>query len=264
MKQGSRRLLLLVLTVVLLLIVSSRVSPGDFYGSSRYSLSDEEERWSGDNERTRATEEPLETEEPITPLREIFPDTTLGDWNIKLINNDYAVSTEFIPTVVEVRDGYRFDARAADALEELMQAAEAAGYTICIRDAYRSYPQQAAIFYGRATVLSETQNIEYAKAEEMTRALVSYPGTSDHQTALGVDLMDSEQTDRIAEEVEDLPVLLWLQEHGCEYGFILRYPKDKQAITDWYEPWHFRYVGKEIATYMYEHNICLEEFYAQY
>ncbi len=76
--------------------------------------------------------------------------------------------------------------------------------------------------------------------------------------------MASASTAMVAEDVEELPVLLWLQEHCAEYGFIYRYPKEKQEITGWYEPWHFRYVGKDAATYIMENDLCLEEFIELY
>ena len=100
------------------------------------------------------------------------------------------------------------------------------------------------------------------EAETEARKVVAYPGTSEHQLGLCADIMDNKDTTMKAEEVENLPLLKWLKEHCAEYGFILRYPKDKQALTGWYEPWHFRYVGEEAAKYMTENDLCLEEFIA--
>ena len=94
----------------------------------------------------------------------------------------------------------------------------------------------------------------------LARSLVAYPGTSEHQLGLCADIMDSKDTAMTAEEVAELPVLVWLQQHCVDYGFIYRYPKEKQDITGWYEPWHFRYVGEEAARYKTDHLLCLEEF----
>lgn len=263
MRSKSQKLLLLVLTLTLLLIVSARVSPG----SARQSET-ETESWEVTPIRITAppaeeTPEPTPTEAPR--IREQLPDVSLTDWNLKLINNTYVVGRDFVPNVTEVRDGQQFDVRAADALEEMLSGAEAAGYTVSICAAYRPYQTQATLFFGRASIIAESQHMPYGEAvEQLARSIVAYPGTSDHQTALGADIMDSASTDRVAEDVEDLPVLKWLQAHCAEYGFILRYPKNKQEITGWYEPWHFRYVGKEAAAYIMEHDLCLEEFYEQF
>ena len=250
--------LLLVLTVVLLMIVSGRVSPAE---SGSGSGTDAEVRapvWitvppSGD---------PIESAEvPMSNIREYLPGVSLNDWNLRLVNNVYILNESFVPEFAQTRDNTYFDARAVDALEAMLSAAEEAGYTVCIRNAYRPYRTQAYLFFGRATIISENQNIDYAEAEEMARSVIAYPGTSEHQTGLCVDIMDSSATGMAAEEVEDLPVLKWLRAHCAEYGFIYRYPKEKQEITGWFEPWHFRYVGQEAAQFMMMNDLCLEEFY---
>ncbi|MCD7852535.1 MAG: M15 family metallopeptidase [Oscillospiraceae bacterium] len=166
--------------------------------------------------------------------------------------------------MTEVRDGQYFDSRAAEELLEMISGAEEAGYTVTIRTGYRPYATQAYIFFGKASQIAWDGTVEYADAEELARKTVAYPGTSEHQLGLAVDLMDSASTAMVAEDVEELPVLLWLQEHCAEYGFIYRYPKEKQEITGWYEPWHFRYVGKAAATYIMENDLCLEEFIELY
>lgn len=261
MKRRSMSVLLLALTVVLLLIVSSRVSPGEAYGGGNAAPGAE------DAETTRnpaITETTAEAPKPDVKLRELFPDVSLSDWNLKLINNTYVATASFVPSVTEVRDGESFDSRAAAALEKMLSAAEDAGYTVCVRNGYRSYQNQAYLFFGRAWIIHESENIEYETAEQMARSIVAYPGTSDHQTGLGVDIMDSRDTEMTAEEVEDLPLLAWLREHCAEYGFVLRFPKEKQELTGWYKPWHFRYVGEEIAAYLMENDLCLEEFYQKF
>ena len=138
-------------------------------------------------------------------------------------------------------------------------------YSQC-SEVYKRYCEVEGI---RATYLKDyrlndtvTVGVTLLEAETEARKVVAYPGTSEHQLGLCVDIMDSKDTTMKAEEVENLPVLKWLQQHCTEYGFILRYPKDKQEITGWYEPWHFRYVGEEAAKYITENNLCLEEFIA--
>ena len=86
------------------------------------------------------------------------------------------------------------------------------------------------------------------------------PGYSEHQTGLALDI----NVARISAHFEDTAEFAWLQEHCAEYGFIKRYPTRKLLLTGWDEPWHYRYVGKEAATFIMEQGICYEEFYAHY
>ena len=90
-----------------------------------------------------------------------------------------------------------------------------------------------------------------------------FPGTSEHQLGLAVDLMDKNYS-RLVYENMDQEMFAWLDAHCAEYGFIKRYPTRKLLLTGWDEPWHYRYVGVEAATFIMEHGICYEEFYAHY
>ena len=89
---------------------------------------------------------------------------------------------------------------------------------------------------------------------------VAVPGTSEHQTGLALDIISSsyQVLDR---DQENTAEQRWLMENSYKYGFILRYPSDKSEITGInYEPWHYRYVGKEAAKEIYEKGLCLEEY----
>ena len=89
---------------------------------------------------------------------------------------------------------------------------------------------------------------------------VARPGTSEHQTGLAVDIVDMSYQ-ILDEQQESTPVQIWLMAHCAEYGFILRYPADKSALTGIsYEPWHYRYVGTEAAKEIMENRSCLEEY----
>jgi D-alanyl-D-alanine carboxypeptidase len=86
-------------------------------------------------------------------------------------------------------------------------------------------------------------------------------GCSEHETGLALDLTASD-TYTLDEYVAEDATNQWLMDNCYQYGFILRYPTDKVAYTGIdYEPWHFRYVGVEAATFMHDNNLCLEEFY---
>ena len=94
---------------------------------------------------------------------------------------------------------------------------------------------------------------------------VSLPGASDHQTGLGCDVVPRSWKDKSMNgKMGKEPECIWMAEHGQEYGFIIRYPEDKQEETEInYEPWHLRYVGVPAATYIMENGMCLEEFNAE-
>ena len=124
---------------------------------------------------------------------------------------------------------------------------------------YRPYSSQEYIYNGKASQLSWP---DYPDAQDYADAakLVAAPGTSDHQTGLAVDITDKYYSTMDASRM-DQEFLTWLADNCAEYGFILRYPSDKEEITGTaYEPWHYRYVGKEHAAVIMEKKICLEEY----
>lgn len=267
MKKMHMRVLLLVLVVVLLTIISSRMSPS-LYENDTPSISVPDDYMSNVQQSGQPQVSPgIDTTPDVTaPVQseEPLPSVSIHEWNLKVVNNTNVLSSSFAPDVSEVVDGQYFDTRAVDSLNALLNAAKSQGYTTYLSTAYRPYSTQAYIFYGKASQIAYSGEIQYADAEMMAREIVAYPGTSEHQLGLAVDIVDSSSTVLDAEKVEDMPLLQWLTKHCHEYGFILRYPKDKEEITGWYEPWHFRYVGVEAATYIMEKGLCLEEFVELY
>ena len=257
-----QRAVLFALCIVLLLVVSARVSPPPV----RTESADERERESVNYVLVTPTPEPTPTPtpEPTPNIRDILPDVVYTDWYLKLVNDVYILSESFAPNVEEVQDGQYVDARIVEPLNAMLDAAREQGFSVYISTAYRPYRTQAYLFFGKASQIAWGGEVEYADAEMMARKLVAYPGTSEHQLGLAVDILDSADTNKVAEEVEYMPLLRWLQAHCMEFGFIYRYPKNKEEITGWYEPWHFRYVGQDAAVYMMENNLCLEEFIALY
>ena len=262
MLKNSKSILLLVLMIVLLVVISSRMSPRQTLRPDTPTVTDDPIPSPTPPAETEAP--PEETPEPTPNIREILPGVSRSDWNLKLVNNTYVLANTFAPDVVAIRDSQYFDERAADKLEAFLSAAEAAGYTVCVRNAYRPYSTQAYLFNGKASQIQWGTDMTLMEAETKARKIVAYPGTSEHQLGLCADIMDNADTPMTAEAAEGLPVLRWLTEHCAKYGFILRYPKDKEEITGWYEPWHFRYVGVEAAGYIMENGICLEEFIAMF
>ena len=140
---------------------------------------------------------------------------------------------------------------AAEALKQLVAGAKADGIYIAGVSGYRSYATQKALF----NAYVEKDGIEKA------RTYSAVPGTSEHETGLAIDVSGS--TGRCAAQdcFADTKEATWLAKHSAEYGFIIRYPKGKEAITGYqYEPWHIRYVGKKVAQEINNQGSTLEEY----
>ncbi len=155
---------------------------------------------------------------------------------------------------VRMVDGtWQLQRKCAEALVELCDAARAEGHELYLKSGYRSYYKQAVMYENRV------------KKYGYDDGWVTKPGASDHQTGLGCDVVPKKWTNRgMNEDMANEPETQWMAEHCAEFGFILRYPSDKEDITKInYEPWHLRYVGKEAAAYIMENGLCLEEFYDQ-
>ena len=186
---------------------------------------------------------------------------------IRLANREILLPKDFVPEPLMVMKNrnnggvnkassseMKLHETAGNALIEMFEAALTQDITLYLKSAYRSYQTQATMYYNRL----ESNN---GKDD----GWVTPAGASDHQTGLGCDVVPRGWRDRamnedMAEEVE----YQWMAEHCAEFGFILRYPADKEDITEInYEPWHLRYVGKEVATYIMDNGLCLEEFHQQ-
>ena len=150
-----------------------------------------------------------------------------------------------------VSKGMQLNEECADALIRLSDAARADGYTLYLKSAYRSWQTQNTMYYNRLK-----------KNHGKDDGWVSKPGASDHQTGLGCDVVPkSWKSKAMNSKMAREPECQWMAEHCHEFGFIIRYPEDKQDVTEInYEPWHLRYVGIPAATYIMENGLCLEEF----
>lgn len=177
----------------------------------------------------------------------------LSDWKLVLVNYANKMPDHFDSKVVAVF-GMQMDSRVVQPYTEMLAAAKKDGISLWISSAYRSPEKQQELFeqeiknYSKGGV-SEVEAI--AKAEQS----VARPGYSEHNTGLALDL------NGVKENFGGTPASNWLEEHAPDYGFILRFPRDKQEITKIkYEAWHYRYVGVENAKKMKEMNLCLEEY----
>ena len=181
-------------------------------------------------------------------------------WNLTLVNSTHAVPEDWVvPEFTELRNGQKVDSRIYPELQAMFDAARAAGRTPLVISSYRTYDDQKNMLVKKYRSFKEKG---YSHEDAQTEALkwAAYPGYSEHQLGLAIDVGTSN-----SEKCSKDRVWSWLKEHCAEYGFIWRYSEEKSAITGIAnEPWHFRYVGVEAATYIMENNLCLEEYMLEF
>ena len=184
-------------------------------------------------------------------------------WYLKLVNAKNPMTQEDVPEVAtETIDsnGYQVDARIMDDLEDMFAAARAAGRNPVICSAFRAWDTQEYLYQNKIQRVMAEEGLPEDQAAVEAGTVVAVPGTSEHQIGLALDIVSSEymNLDEKQMETEDQQ---WLMENSRKSGFILRYPLDKSDITGIiFEPWHYRYVGKEAAKEIYEQDITLEEY----
>lgn len=177
-----------------------------------------------------------------------------------LVNPWTPLPEDFLPgELVPVQNDQAVDARAYPDLQDMLQDMSQAGLSPLICSSYRSQERQQELYDNKVQrVMAEGVSREEAQAE--AARWVARPGTSEHQTGLAVDIV-SLSNQMLDETQESTPEFQWLAENSWKYGFILRYPEDKSEKTGIaYEPWHFRFVGKEAAEEMHDLGLCLEEY----
>lgn len=148
-------------------------------------------------------------------------------------------------------DNNKLRKNAAQALEEMYQAGLKENYHLVLNSGYRSYESQTEIY-----------NEYFRKYDEVTaRGLVAKPGSSEHQLGLSVDLTSQSVLDKQKRVFGDTDEYKWVVKNAHKFGFILRYPKNRTALTGTSnEPWHVRFVGKEVAKIIYDNEWTLEEY----
>lgn len=205
----------------------------------------------------------LESSEPEPEPEEEKPDPT-EDWRLILINADHLLPEDYTFEKTVIEGDFTFDSRAAEALMQMLADGRAAGYSLRIVSTYRTVERSDYLYSSK---ISEYQSLGYSAADAAVEAAkwVAPPRQSEHNAGLAIDVVSRDYDmvyGDLMHEFEDFPAFTWLSENCAEYGFVLRYPKDKQDITGiTYEPWHYRYVGVEHARKMQELNMCLEEYW---
>lgn len=185
------------------------------------------------------------------------------DWRLLLVNKQHPIPTDYDFNLGRTKDNIQCDERIIDDLLLMMQAAKEDGLNLAIQSPYRPSDRQEYNFNKRIKYYMG-QGLSYMDAYKKTSQVITVPGCSEHEIGLALDIT-SDTFQPLLQEFADTAEGKWLAEHSHEYGFTLRYPLDKEYITSIeYEPWHFRYVGREAAKIMYEEDICLEEFWDKY
>lgn len=178
-----------------------------------------------------------------------------SDWELKLVNKTHNIGDYAPPELTTLANGTQVDSRIYPDLQAMFDDMYSAGYSPYVREGYRTYAEQKEIMDTRIQRhLAEGYSQE--GAVEMAEKYVAIPGTSEHHLGLAVDIN--------AADGNEYGLYWWLSEYAYQYGFILRYTEGGESITGYdYEPWHYRYVGKEAADYIHEKGITLEEYLNQ-
>lgn len=231
---------------------------------------DDEETPAENENETSNDQEPEENEqqEEIADISdntvegEIIADPKAYEALVNKTNNlpdsyvpDDLVSLSDVPTVLENPEVNQLRESAYLALKDLFSAAKnEAEYELFARSGYRSYNTQTALYKSYVT------NYGQAAADKYS----AKPGQSEHQTGLAMDITCAALNFQLDVTFADTEEGKWVSENAHRFGFIVRYPKDKEDITGYfYEPWHIRYLGIELATKVYESGLTLEEYLEQ-
>ena len=238
------------------MIFASQMSGVDEEGRPLYMHTlDEESVEVSEDYSVNTNNEPADFETSISKRIASF---NLEDWNLILVNKDNPLEAD-VDCKLKSFDGFDVDTRIYDDLDAMYKAAKEDGINLLMASGYRNYNTQVYLYEKKINYfkrLGYSQN----EATEIASMKVTPPLTSEHETGLAVDIL-SYSHNCMDSDFGDSDAGIWLKEHSFEYGFILRYPEGKEEITKiQYEPWHFRYVGKEAAEFIYINNLTFEEF----
>lgn len=222
-------------------------------------VSEETEAAEDEDAEPESTEAETESEgaEAVTELDAVAEN--MFDWYLLLVNRSHPLTKEYRPETRSIGSGIKVDVRIYEPLRAMLNAGNSQGCSLLVCSGYRSYERQVEL-YEEDVAKYQRRGYSYERACELTEETLLPPGTSEHQAGLAVDIVAT--TRQVLDSgFENTAEGKWLAAHAHEYGFILRYPKDKVEITEInYEPWHFRYVGVEAATEIHELGCCLEEY----
>ena len=218
----------------------------------------------------------LSATETPEPTVDIWPKLTTDDFEenhcLWMVRENSLLSSAYKPDIAKIsRTRYMmYSTEYMAELDTFLDAIEDAGFEYFIGAAFREYSFQTHLFNSKASQIAYEMGLsadyldpKYQEAVEKAKTIVMYPGSSEHQLGVAIDIFDENRSRLVYSEMNQ-ELYAWLDEHCAEYGFIKRYPTRKLLLTGWDEPWHYRYVGKEVATFIMENGLCYEEFYGHY
>lgn len=186
-----------------------------------------------------------------------------SDWKLMLVNKQHPIPDDYTFNLGIIKGNMQCDERIISELLAMMQAAKDDGINLEVCSPYRTDGRQEWLFEKKIKNYMG-QGYSYLEAYKTASQIVTIPGSSEHQIGIAFDIY-SDTYKQLDEAFEDTEAGKWLAAHSYEYGFVLRYPEGKEYITSIeYEPWHFRYVGREAAAVMHREDLCLEEFWDKY
>lgn len=271
-KKLMKRALIVATPIVILSVVfyaaisshpqahESTFAQGEYY-NDEYANSDDENNSSDNSGDDTLLDVNGNEVEEITSHDSVIIDTNPDSITV-LVNKELSLPKEYIPedlvvpnvifTTIQFDEKKQMRSEAAKALELLFNAAKQDNLTLYGVSGYRSYDRQYEIFTNNIRKQGLQHTLQYSAT----------PGYSEHQTGLSIDVSSKSVSNRLDDSFAETPEGKWLAQNAHLFGYIIRYPQDKEDITGYsYEPWHIRYVGKALSTYLYKNNLCLEEYY---
>lgn len=266
----TKIILLVILAVIMVPLIILYKSVGDttpkikLYDRNQTENSSENQEAQTTEPQTEPQTEPVSEEPQAVPETKtaekkpatIIPITDAEKWNLAIINTKYPLPDSYAPTLSNAINGsnIQLDSRVSERYAEMYAAAKLSGCVLTPYSGYHSYALQETN-YNRKVNFYVNQGISAEEANQKASAQVLPADCSEHNAGIAMDIVSASSDFINTKEYK------WLCENAHNYGFILRYPEDKTAITGMnFEPWHWRYVGTQAAKEMKEKNQCLEEY----
>lgn len=181
------------------------------------------------------------------------------DWKLLLVNKQHTIPEDYTFSLGVIKGSMKCDERIIEPLTEMFAAAKEDGINLVVCSPYRDMNRQEYLF-DRKLKNYMNSGCSYMEAYKKASITVTVPGASEHQIGLAMDII-CDHYSALDEGFGDTDAGIWLKENSADYGFILRYPRGKEDVTGIiYEPWHYRYVGKDAAKIIMSQNLTLEEF----
>lgn len=266
----TKIILLVILAVIMIPLIILYKSVGDttprikLYNRNQTESSSENQEEQIAEPQTEPQTEPAAEEPQAVPETKaaekkpatVIPITDAEKWSLAIINTKYPLPDSYAPTLSNAINGsnIQLDSRVSEHYAEMYAAAKLSGCVLTPYSGYHTYALQETTF-NRKVNFYVNKGMSAEEANQKASAQVLPAGCSEHNAGLAMDIVSASSDFINTKEYK------WLCENAHNYGFILRYPEDKTAITGMnFEPWHWRYVGTQAAKEMKEKNQCLEEY----